>query len=298
MSLLKPFVVIFGLLPVFSFGQLHIPKDTLRKMYDRQTLIFLSNRILKDGQIQPRKLFSHPLRDAVRNDLGAHKTFQKANRQLWGGAFLIAMSVVPLATGIGNRQGNAQISQAGATALTLGSAAAMGFGLWLNAKALNGFHETVWQYNRNAILNGLHLYNDSTNRAQALRSYEQNTIRRTNFGFYHNGHYERMGVLGFYDPLKNRLRPNIAAYSLYQRGSWYRNTGTAFGYASALGNIYAASQLMGIPKSFADVQKALTLSLVSSVVGLLSTYLTVQGENEIQRAVWFYNRDAFANGVF
>jgi hypothetical protein len=294
MSLLKPFVVIFVLLPVFSFGQLHIPKDTLRKMYDRQTIIFLSNRILKDGQMQPRKLFSHPLRDAVRKDLVAHKTFQKANRQLWGSAFLIGVSVVPLATDIGNRQ----ISRRGATALTLGSAAAMGFGWWMNTKALNGFHETVWQYNRNAILNGLHLYNDSTNRAQALRSYEQNTIRRTNFGFYHNGHYERMGVFGFYDPLKNKLRPNIAAYSLYQRGSLYRNTGSALGYASAFGNIYAASQLMGIPKSFAAVQKALTVSLVSSVVGFLSSYLTIQGENEIQRAVWFYNRDAFANGVF
>jgi hypothetical protein len=299
MSLRKTLQIGFLLLPVFSFGQLRIPRDTLLKIYDRQTIIYLNSGVMQDGQMQKRMLFSNPLKKTLRTDSIAYKLFQKSNWQLVGGGFLVGMSVLPITIGVSNLKGNSAISQTEATSLTLGGALAFGLGVWMTNKGTNGFHEATWLYNRNAILRGLHQYNDSASQAQVTRSYDQNSIRRTNFGFYHNGRYEMMGSFGFHDPLKDRLRPNIAAYSLYQRGNLYRTTGTALTYASVFASLYAFSKILN-PSQFTanTLRETLTISLVSTAASLLGSTLIVNGENEIQKAVWFYNRDAFVNGVF
>jgi hypothetical protein len=299
MSLRKTLQVGLMLLPVLCFGQLRIPRDTLLKVYDRQTIIYLSSGVMQDGHIQKRSLFSNPLKEAVRADPMAYKMFQKSNWQLLGGSFLVGIGAIPMGVGVGNLKGNSAISQTEATSLTLGGALAVGFGIWLSNKGTNGFHETTWLYNRNAVLRGLHRFDDSASQAQITRSYDQNSIRRTNFGFYHNGRYEMMGSFGFNDPLKDRLRPNVAAYSLYQRGSMYRNSGNLLAYASIFGNLYSISRLFN-PSQFTSntLRESATISLFSIGAAILGTALIVNGENEIQKAVWFYNRDAFVNGVF
>jgi hypothetical protein len=299
MYLLKILQVSLILLPAISLGQLRIPRDTLLKVYDHKTILLLSNGVMQEGQMQKRSLFSNPLKRAVRADPTAHATFKKANLQLFGGALLTGLSVPTLTLGLINLQGSRSMSQNEATAWTLGSAIAFGLGLKMITKAADEFQESVWQYNRNSILIGLNAYKDSTNQAQITRSYERNAIRRTSFGFYQNGRYETADIFGFNDPLKNRLRPNSAAYSLYQRGSFYRNVGNVLACASIANSIYTFSRFQN-PNHFnrTTVQDELTRFFVSNVLIWVSTMFTVRGDDEIQRAVWFYNRDVFVNGVF
>ncbi len=299
MFVLKTLQLGLILLPALSFGQLSIPRDVLLKTYDRQTIIFLSTGVMQDGQLQKRTLFSNPLKEAVKNDPMAYSVFKKSNLQLFGGGFLAGMGFMPMSLGVFNLKGNNIFTQTEATSLALGGALAVGLGIWMGNKGTNGFHESTWLYNRNAILRGLDRFMDSTNQAQVIRSYEQNTIRRTQFGFYQNGRYEVRDGLGFYDPLKNRLRPNVMAYSVYQRGSLYRKVGNVFGYASILGSMHSITRITNSNRlTTKTIQESVTVMLVSSAFAFLSSSLIVYGENEIQKAVWFYNRDAFVNGVF
>lgn len=299
MSVLKTLQWVLILLPAFSFGQLRIPHEVLLKTYDRQTIIFLSMGVMQDGQLQKRTILRNPLREAMRNDPIAYKMFKKSNWQLWGGGALTGIGILPITIGAFNLKGNNVFTQTEATSLTLSGVLAVGLGIWIANKGTNGFHESTWLYNRNAILRGLDQWIDSTNQVQVTRSYDQNAIRRTQFGFYHNGRYEVRDGLGFYDPLKDRLRPNVMAYSVYQRGSLYRKAGNILGFTSVLGSLHAIARITNSNSlTFNTVRESLTVMLVSSALSFLSASLTVHGDNEIQKAVWFYNRDAFVNGVF
>ena len=272
---------------ICAFAQLQL--DTLRHIYEQNTLLLTSKGVMENGVIQQKKPFGKdPLLSRLKTEPVAYKTFNKGFKQVFGGIGLsmggvVLVGIAPVSFRFSENDGQKAIS----VGFGVVGAGLIALGVRKGNKASANMTRGVWAYNRAAILRGLP---DSTYRQQAADWYDQKTVLLSGTGFVQNGIWQKRGFADA--PLKEVFKSNTLALSNLEKSYQLKKRGTVLAW---LGN---AVEFAGLAQIFAAKNRTdlrtgwgvlLSVYLFSTFVG---QPMLVQSSDHLNRAVWFYNRDS------
>jgi hypothetical protein len=291
----------FTLLLLPSSVSAQLDPQTLTECYDHQTIFLARNGYFKDGNHVRNGFFVNRVAKLFRPVETAYKPFIRGQWQGFGGGVCIGAGVNPFTFGIaGLTIGNQSVLQTRSLAASVGiGALLLTFGAELTSRATTNLYLAQWEYNRVALLGGQNV----AAKSELARRYDEQTIRLTNFGFYQNGRYEKRGHFwSLRDPLAERLRTNGIAYGIYSKGHRQSTLGQVLVGMGLVGNIVSLTQLFTPQPAGIRTDNgfnrliAINLASLGAVIG--GSVLLTDGREKIQRSIWLYNRNVFANGTF
>jgi hypothetical protein len=258
--------------------------ETLRRIYDQTTIMPLNTGFMKNGVITKNELFKNALKKELAQTPEALQRFKKGTLQNWGagGLFILgSASITVSAFGISQAQywdeRVAVLSTlvAGQSLLILGSNK-------LNQSTTN-IQNAVWLHNRSEILK-MASKNPSLDVAKVADLYDKNTIQFASNGYYQNGQYQNFGFLN--KNLHTLMHNNSLAMAQLKKARTNKIIATGLNIAGVVAMIAAP-----VSRNTSNLPSGWFWGGYGAAVA--SSFISGQSNNQLARAAWFYNRDAF-----
>jgi hypothetical protein len=283
------FYFFMGTLPIFAQTEV----DTLRQLYDRQTLMLLNEGYMQDAEIKPigASMFKQdPFTTRLKTVPAAYAAYKKANVKMISVVGILTVEMPALMIGLGTINiSNATPKARNFTYGALGIGASLAI---LNHRVMKQgetqYFNAIWLYNRAVILRG---YADSLQREKIGDLYDKKTIRLIGSGFVQNGVFYKRGVYNqkmtaiFADNVlaSRHLKQSKRAALLYKPAQSLGFLGAMYG----LGHFLTAEY-----HTRSQLKTGLYAMLIGGGLGLISIPLQAKADDHLQKAVWFYNREA------
>lgn len=262
-------------------------KETLRRIYEQTTIMPLGKGFMKNGVIAKNKLFESALKTELEQTPEALKRFKKARWQTVGyasgmafGLVLTDVSAFTLSSAQDKEERAAIITtMVGGQILLIGSSNML-------HKSLNNTQNAIWLHNRAQILNEARK-NASLDATKVAELYDRNTIQFASTGFYQNGRYQTFGFLN--KNLDQLMHNNPLAMVQLKKAKVNKLISIGLSVVGVAAFMVSTTKNTGATSIFDN--KWFWGGYGISIAGSL---VAVQSNNQISRAAWFYNRDAFA----
>jgi hypothetical protein len=261
--------------------------ETLRRIYEQTTIMPVGKGFMKNGVVVKNKLFENALKTELEQTPEAFERFKKARWQTAGYITGLTFGVILTdASAFSFQYAQDREERAGLlTTFVGGQILTMGSSNMLH-KALNNTQNAIWLHNRAQILNETRK-NPSLDATKVAELYDRNTIQFASSGFYQNGRYQTFGFLN--KNLDKLMHNNPLAMTQLKKAKVNKLISIGLSVAGIAALMVSTTKNTGKASIFDN--KWFWGGYGISIAGSL---VAVQSNNQISRAAWFYNRDAFA----
>jgi hypothetical protein len=262
-------------------------KETLRRIYEQTTILPMGNGFVKNGVVAKNKPFESALRAELKQTPEAFSRFKKSRLQTFGYAGMMTVGLMMNDFSAFSFQylNDPKDRTVALSTFIVGQIVLISSSNQLN-KAANNLQNAIWLHNRSQILKEASK-NAALDVSKLAEQYDRNTIQFTTSGFYQNGRYQTFGFLN--KNLDKLMHTNPLAMGQLKKAKVNKIV--------ALGLNVAGLALM--------MYSPLTNSGKTSIYGngwfwggygcgLAAGFAGVQSANQMAKAAWYYNRDAFA----
>lgn len=267
------------------YAQIIDEKETLRRIYEQTTIMPMGKGFVKNGVLAKNKLFQNSLKTELAQTPEALERYKKAK---WQNAGYIAMLSLGIAAAdvaafsLASAQDKEERS-ALITTMVGGQVLMIGSSFKLHQAQCNT-QNAIWLHNRAQILNAARK-NPSLDAAKVAELYDRNTIQFASTGFYQNGWYQTFGFLN--KNLDKVMHSNQLAMGQLKKAKV--NKIISIGLSVAAIAAFMVSTGKNNSAALFD-NKWFWGGYGLSIAGSL---MTVQSSNQLSKAAWYYNRDAF-----
>jgi hypothetical protein len=260
-------------------------KQTLRRIYEQTTIMQMGKGLMKNGGVVKNKPFENALKIELAKTPEAAERYRKARWQTVGYTTMLSFGIAAADVGAFSLQyaQDRQERSAMVTTMVAGQILMLGSSQKLH-QALNNTQNAIWLHNRAQILNEVRK-NPSLDPAKVAELYDRNTIQFASTGFYQNGRFQTFGFLN--KNLDKVMHSNQLAMGQLKKAKTNKLIAIGLNIAGFAALMYSTNQYNST--SIFD-NKWFWGGYGLSIAG---SAMTVQSNNKLSKAVWYYNRDSF-----
>jgi hypothetical protein len=275
----------FCVVATHTHAQIIDEKETLRRIYEQSTIMPAGKGFIKNGIMVKNKLFEPALKTELAKTPEAAERYKKARWETVGYTSMLSLGIAAADVGAfalqyaQDRQERSALitTMVGGQILMLGSSQKL-------HQALNNTQNAIWLHNRAQILEQARK-NPSLDVAKVAELYDRRTIQFASTGFYQNGRYQTFGFLN--KNLDKAIQGNQLAMGQLKKAKTNKLISIGLNVAGIAAMMYSTSQ--NISTSIFD-NKWFWGGYGAAIAG---SAVAVQSNNQLSKAVWYYNRDAF-----
>jgi hypothetical protein len=285
MKRLIPLLAFFCVITTQMHAQVIDEKETLRRIYEQTTIMQMGKGLMKNGVVVKNKPFENALKIELAKTPEAAERYRKARWQTFGYGMMLSFGVAAADVGAFSLQyaQNRDERSAMVTTMVAGQILMIGSGQKLH-QSLNNTHNAIWLHNRAQILNEARK-NPSLDPTKVAELYDRNTIQFASTGFYQNGRYQNYGFLN--KNLDKVMHSNALAMGQLKKAKTNKIISIGLNIVGFAALMYSTNQYNST--SIFD-NKWFWGGYGLSIAG---SAMTVQSNNNLSKAVWYYNRDSF-----
>jgi hypothetical protein len=285
MTRLITLLAFFCIISTQVYAQIIDEKETLRRIYEQTTIMPMGKVFVRNGVVAKKKLFENVLKTELAKTPEAAERYQKAKWQTVGYISMFSFGVAAADVGAFSLQYAKDKEERSAfiTTMVAGQILMVTSSLKLN-QALNNTHNAIWLHNRAQILNEARK-NPSLDPTKVAELYDRNTVQFASTGFYQNGRYQSYGFLN--KNLDKLMHNNPLAMGQLKKAKTNKIISIGLNVAA-----FAAFMVSTTKYNSASIfdNKWFWGGYGLSIAG---STMTAQSNNQLSKAVWYYNRDAF-----
>ncbi len=260
-------------------------KETLRRIYEQNTILPAGKGFIKGGVMVKNKLFESALKTELAQTPEAAERYKKAKWQNIGYISRLSFGIATADVGafaLGYAQ-NKDERAAYLTTMVIGQMLLLSAPQKLH-QAQNNTQNAIWLHNRAQILNEAQK-NPSLDMKKVAELYDRNTIQFASTGFYQNGRYQTFGFLN--KNLDKAMQGNQLAMGQLKKAKTNKL-------------ISIGLNIAGVAAFMVSTTKYNSRSILDNRwfwggygISILGSAMTLKSSNQMSKAVWYYNRDAF-----
>jgi hypothetical protein len=260
-------------------------QKTLRRIYEQTTIVQMGKGVAKNGVVLKNKLFQDALKTELAQTPEAAERYKNAKWQTLGYTTMLTfgLATADVAAFSLSRAQDREERSALIALMVSGQLLTIGSSKKLN-QALNNTQNAIWLHNRAQILNEAQK-NPSLDMKKVAELYDRNTIQFASTGFYQNGRYQTFGFLN--KNLDKLMHNNPLAMGQLKKAKTNKIISIGLNIAG-----FAALMVSTSKYNSASIfdNRWFWAGYGISIAG---STIAVKSNNQLSKATWYYNRDAF-----